>query len=701
MGTVRYRVGADIGGTFTDVALLGSDGSIATAKVSSTPEDYGVAIIDGVMRLVQQRGLDGSDVEGVVHGTTVATNAILQRKGARTALITTEGFRDVLELARLRYSKLYDVNFVKAKPLVPRRLRFVVAERMGPRGEVKKALDEENARAVIERVRAANVEALAICLLHSYANPDHERRLAEIAREILAPHVFVTCSVDVLPELREYERTSTTAINGYLGPVVADYIASLTEELKGIGIAAPLQVMQSNGGILYAEAVLRKPAAIVESGPAAGVIGAAQVAPRSGYPNVISLDMGGTTAKASMVEDGAVVKTSDFEVGAGINLSSKLAMGGGHALKLPVVDVSEIGAGGGSIVAVDRHGRLQVGPESAGAVPGPVCYDIGGDRATLTDALVALGYLNPEYLVGGEMRLNAEKARRALLEQVARPLGRDLLEAVHGVQVVAGATMMRAVKAVSTYRGRDPRDFDLFAFGGSGPVLATEVARQLGMRRVIVPPNPGLFSAFGLLLSNIEHEFVRAYFRRSTDVSGGELEEIYDALEARARAALATDGFEPGQMRIARQADLRYSGQAYELTVPVGRNGTGALDVDDIVEAFGAEHQRTYGHRAEDEPVDLVSVRVIGEAEPIGPRALDPRAAVRVHRQPGAGAGKRTVYFGSGHGSLDAPVVERAELSPAQTAGPLIVEEYDATTVVPPDWRASLDAWGNIVMETG
>ena len=704
MGTVRYRVGADIGGTFTDVALLGSDGSIATAKVSSTPDDYGVAIIDGVTRLVRERGLDASDVEGVVHGTTVATNAILQRRGARTALITTAGFRDVLELARLRYSKLYDVNFVKAKPLVPRRLRFVVGERMGPRGEVKKPLDEDDARGVVERVRRAEVESLAICLLHSYANPDHERRLAEIAREVLPSSVFVTCSVDVLPELREYERTSTTAINGYLGPVVADYIASLCEKLRDIGIGAPLQVMQSNGGILYAEAVLRKPAAIVESGPAAGVIGAAQIAPQSGYPNVISLDMGGTTAKASMVEDGAVVKTSDFEVGAGINLSSKLAMGGGHALKLPVIDVSEIGAGGGSIVAVDRHGRLQVGPQSAGAVPGPVCYDIGGERATLTDALVALGYLNPEYLVGGEMRLNAEKARGALLEQVAAPLGRDLPEAAHGVQVVAGATMMRAVKAVSTYRGRDPRDFDLFAFGGSGPVLATEVARQLGMRRVIVPPNPGLFSAFGLLLSNIEHEFVRTYFRRSTEVGAGELETIYETLEGQARAALASDGFEPAEMTIVRQADLRYSGQAYELTVPVGRNGAGELDVADIVEAFGQEHLRTYGHRAEDEPVDLVSVRVIGGAEPIGPRALDPRAAVRGlagHGETGGRTRTRAVYFGAGQGAIDTPVVGRAELTPAATPGPLIVEEYDATSVVPPDWRASLDPGGNIVIETG
>ena len=701
MGTVRYRVGADIGGTFTDVALLGSDGSIVTAKVPSTPDDYGVAIIDGVMRLVQDRGLDASDVEGVVHGTTVATNAILQRKGARTALITTAGFRDVLELARLRYTRLYDINFVKARPLVPRRLRFVVDERTGPRGEVRKPLDEDDARTVIERIATADVAALSICLLHSYANSAHERRLAEIAREILPPHVFITCSVDVLPELREYERTSTTVINGYLGPLVADYIASLTGKLQGIGIRAPLQVMQSNGGILYADAVLRKPAAIVESGPAAGVIGAAHIAPLSGYPNVISLDMGGTTAKASMVENGAVVKTSDFEVGAGINLSSKLAMGGGHALKLPVIDVSEIGAGGGSIVAVDRHGHLQVGPESAGAVPGPVCYDIDGERATLTDALVALGYLNPDYLIGGEMRLNAEKARQALLEQVARPLGRGLLEAAHGVQIVAGATMMRAVKAVSTYRGRDPREFDLFAFGGSGPVLATEVARQLGMRRVIVPPNPGLFSAFGLLLSNIEHEFVQTFFRRSTAVNGRELEQIYDALEARARAALAADGFDPGQMTITRQADLRYSGQAYELTVPVGRNGAGGLDVADIVEAFGAEHQRTYGHRAADEPVDLVSVRVVGEAEPIGARVLDPGAAVRGHGAPADRAAERTVYFGSAHGSRDTPVIGRAELSAAPTPGPLIVEEYDATSVVPPDWRAALDAWGNIVMGAG
>ena len=364
--------------------------------------------------------------------------------------------------------------------------------------------------------------------------------------------------------------------------------------------------------------------------------------------------MGGTTAKASMVENGAVVKTSDFEVGAGINLSSKLAMGGGHALKLPVIDVSEIGAGGGSIVAVDRHGRLQVGPESAGAVARP---RVLRHRRREGDAD---GYARRARLPeSGLPRGRRDAARRG--EGPTRPCSsrwpdrsaRNLLEAAHGVQVVAGATMMRAVKAVSTYRGRDPRDFDLFAFGGSGPVLATEVARQLGMRRVIVPPNPGLFSAFGLLLSNIEHEFVQTFFRRSTEVGAGELEAICDALEAGAHAALEADGFEPEERTITRQADLRYSGQAYELTVPIGRNGTGAIDVADVVEAFGEEHLRTYGHRAEDEPVDLVSVRVIGEAEPLGPRVLDPGAAVCGHEEPGDRDAERGVYFGRGHGSLD------------------------------------------------
>ena len=700
MNAIRYRVGVDIGGTFTDIVLLASDGSVATKKVSSTPDDYGRAIATGLKALVREYGVEASAIDGVVHGTTVVTNAIIENKGARTALITTAGFRDVLELRRLRIPELYNFFYDKPPPLVPRRLRFEVEERMGPLGDVKRPLDENSVEAVIERIRAADIEALAICLIHSYANPAHERRIAEMARSALPPGVFITCSADVLPELREYERTSTTVINAYVGPLVANYLSSLLDKLKAIDIGAPVQIMQSSGGIMRTGAVIKKPASIVESGPAAGVIGAARSAALAGYPNVITLDMGGTTAKASMVEGGRVAKTSEYEVGAGINLSSQLVKGRGHALKLAVIDVAEIGAGGGSIVQVDTDGRLQVGPRSAGASPGPVCYDLGGEQPTLADALVVLGYINPEYLVGGEMRLNVEKSRQAMRERVADPLGANLLEVAYGAYVVAGVTMMRAVKAVSTYRGRDPRDFALFAFGGGGPVLATEVAKQLRMSRVVVPPSPGLFSAFGLLFSNTEHEYVRTLFRRTGDVSAREVEDVFGTLEEQARSALADDGYVAEQMTIMRQADLRYSGQAYELTIAVG---SGVFEeVADLVETFGAEHLRTYGHRADDEPVDLVNLRVIGRAEPPGPRTIDPAAAVAGHgRGPAGGPVVRKAYFGAADGVIETPVIARKDLSGGPLEGPLVIEEYDATTVVPPGWTATLDAWGNIVMTYG
>jgi N-methylhydantoinase A len=692
---IRYRAGADIGGTFTDIVLLGSDGSIATKKISSTPDDYGRAIMVGLQQLMQENAVDPAAVEAVVHGTTVVTNAIIEKKGARTALVTTAGFRDVLELRRIRIPELYNFFYDKVPPLVPRRLRFEVDERMGPHGEVKNPLDETDAAAVVERIKAQGIEALAICLLHSYANPAHERRIAEIARATLPVGVFITCSSDVLPELREYERTSTTVINAYVGPVVANYLNSLLDKLAAIGIRAPLQVMQSNGGIMRTGAAIAKPASIVESGPAAGVIGAARSAQLSGYPNLVTLDMGGTTAKASIVENGQVSKTSEYEVGAGINLSSQLVKGGGHALKLSVVDVSEIGAGGGSIVSVDKDGRLLVGPRSAGAVPGPVCYDIGGEEPTLTDALVILGYINPDYLVGGEMRLNTAKSRRVMQARVADALDKDLLEAAHGVQVVAGATMMRAVKAVSTYRGRDPRDFTLFAFGGSGPVLAAEVARQLQMTRIIVPPSPGLFSAFGLLFSKVEHEYVQTLFRRTDQVDEGAMERIFRNLEEQARSALTADGFRPEQMSVIRQADLRYSGQAYELTVPVATPS----GIATMVEGFGEEHLRTYGHRADDEPVDLVNLRVVGWADPPGPRDIDPAALIGGHGDATPDRWRqRKAYFGAAHGIIDTLVVARGDLLEGAAAGPLIVEEYDATTVVPPDWEALLDGRGNIIM---
>jgi N-methylhydantoinase A len=696
----RYRVGVDVGGTFTDIVLLGADGSIHTKKVSSTTDDYGRAIVAGLAELFDELEIAPDAVAAVVHGTTVATNAILEGRGARTALLTTAGFRDVLEFRRIRVPVLYNLLYEKPPPLVPRRLRFEVAERIGPRGEIRRPLDPDTVASAIERIRAANVQAVAITLLHSYANPAHELAVKQMVRERL-PDLYVTSSVDILPEIREYERTSTTVINAYIGPIVRHYLRSLLARLRGIGVTAPLLIMQSNGGVMTAESAIEKPAHIVESGPAAGVIASARTARLAGYPNAITLDMGGTTAKASMIQAGQISQTSEYEVGGGINLSSQLVRGGGYALKLPLIDISEIGAGGGSIVAIDKAGAPQIGPRSAGAVPGPICYDLGGDEPTITDANVILGYINPQSLAGGRVRLNAEKAGRLFDEKIARRIGLPLLEAAHGVYTIVSATMMRAVKAVSTYRGRDPREFLLLAFGGSGPICAAELARALEMERVLIPPAPGLFSAFGLLCSHNEHQLTRTYFRRSDAVDLAELNGAFAQIEAQALAALRQEGHRPDQVTLRRYADLRYAGQAYELTVPVAGGELTAADLAGLREAFGQEHLRTYGHRASDEAVDLVSLRVTAQAPSSGAADYDPIAASQTRPGTRPDGTARPAYFGPRHGLIQTPILARTDLTGAPRPGPLIVEEYDATCVVPPGCRAALDRWGNVVIEVG
>ena len=406
-----YRIGVDIGGTFTDVVLLGSDGTLRTKKVLSTPDDYARGVVEGILELLQETGVAPASVTKVVHATTVASNAVLEGKGSSCCLLTTAGFRDVLEMRRLRIPVMYELQYEKPPPLVPRRLRYEIPERTGPRGEEWAELDEQAVRDAAERARAEGVTSVAISFLHAYANPAHERRAAEIVREVVGDDVYITCSSEILAEIREYERTSTAVVNAYVGPVVQRYIRSLESSLAEAGISAPLQIMQSSGGLMSAEAAIRKPAHLVESGPAAGVVACAFLARAAGIPNVISLDMGGTTAKAAILEDGLPVKTSEYEVGAGINLSSRLIKGGGYAIRLPFIDLSEIGAGGGSLVSVDEFGMLHVGPESAGADPGPACYGLGGDEPTLTDALVVLGYLNPEYLTGGDGRDRCRRGR--------------------------------------------------------------------------------------------------------------------------------------------------------------------------------------------------------------------------------------------------------------------------------------------------
>ncbi len=686
---VGYRVGVDVGGTFTDVVLLGDDGRMVARKVSSTPEDYSRGIAAGVAAALADCGATPDDVASVVHATTVATNTILEQKGARTGLITTRGFRDVLEMRRLRIPVMYDLQYEKPPPLVPRRLRREVDERLGPDGSVRRALDPASLEAAIAGLRREGVESAAVSLLHAYANPVHERQVAERLREAFPNGLYVTCSSDILPEIREYERTSTAVVNAYIGPVVQRYMDTLLGRLRDLGIDCPVHIMQSGGGVMSVESARRKPACMVESGPAAGVMACARLARGTGLDNLISFDMGGTTAKAAMVEGGRAAKTTEFEVGGGINLSSKLIKGGGYPVKLPFVDVSEIGAGGGSICRVDGVGHTSVGPQSAGAVPGPVCYDLGGVDPTLTDALVAIGYLNPDYLVGGSLPLKTAKALTVLEDRVAAPLGRPLAEAAHGVISLACATMTRAVKAVTTYRGRDPRDFVLAAFGGNGPVLGVEIARALQIRRVLVPPVPGVFSALGLLYSDAEQEFIQTVMIRADVAEPDLVAAAFDSLEAEARAAMVADGFPAEAVTVERLADLRYAGQAYELTVPVA---AGTPDLAAMAQAFDREHERTYGHPSEGDPVDLVNVKILAR---VAVHAADPNRRL-LPPPPATRGAPRDVYFGPADGTRETAVMARTDLTADWSEGPVIVEEYDATCVVPPGCRARLDAFGNI-----
>lgn len=700
----RYRLGIDIGGTFTDVALVGDDGVVVVAKVPSTPDDYSRGVLDGVAAALARAGRAASDAREIVHGTTVATNALLQRRGPRTGLLTTAGFRDLLEIRRMRMPRLYDLSWEKPPPLVERALRLEVDERLDHTGAVIRPLDEAGAAAAIDALVAQGAQSVAVCLLHSYANPAHEARLGELLRQ-RAPHVHASLSHEVLPRIQEYERTSTTVIDAYVGPVVGRYLEEMEAGLAALGLAAPLLVMQSNGGSMSAGTARRRAAHLVESGPAAGAIAAAALGLQTGQRRLLALDMGGTTAKAAFVQDGVVPLTAEAEIGAGVTVSNRLNRGGGYVLALPSVDLVEVGAGGGSLLWVDAGGALSVGPQSAGAAPGPACYGAGSTDPTLTDANVVLGYLNPHWLVGGALRLDASAARRAV-GNVATVLGLGTEAAAHGAFRVAVASMVRAVRAVSAERGHDPREAALVAFGGNGPLHAAAVAQELGIPRVLVPPSPGLFSAFGLLAAEVAHHFRRTHLRLLDQLDLSALRAVAVEMEALALATLAGEGYRRQRVDLLWSADLRYLGQSYELTVPFPNppSAKGAPDLAALEGAFGRAHLAAYGHRAEGEPVELVDLRLVARGRSAQPHGL-PGAPSEPGGQAGAApATRRAAYFGSRIGWQETPVLTRAGLAGAPSVGPpsvgpLIVEEYDATTLVLPGWSAAVDRHGAIVLE--
>jgi N-methylhydantoinase A len=692
--TLALRVAFDIGGTFTDVVVAGANGRLFTYKILTLPDSVGADVGRCVADALGRE--PSSHVASLVHGTTIASNAVLEGKGAVTGLITTKGFRDELEIRRLGRPGVYDVFWERTPPLIPRRRRLEVSERMTVSGEVDTPLDVNEVREALHTLRAQGVEAIAVSFLHSYVNPTHERQATALVRELL-PGVMVCASSEVLPEIREYERTSTTALNAYLMPVVNRYLDQLEGQLRQYHPS--LLIMQSNGGVMTTEHARRRPVHMIESGPAAGVLAAASLAREIGLSQAVAFDMGGTTVKACLIENGQPVETAEGEVGAGINLASRLSKGAGYALRVPAYDIAEVGAGGGSLAWVDEGGALRVGPRSAGAVPGPACYGRGGTAPTITDANVTLGYMNPEKIAGGTVPIDAAAARAAIDRDLCTRLGLTVQNAAHGVHQVANATMMRAIRAVTTERGRDPREFSLIAFGGAGPIHAAELAASLGIGRVYIPLFPGLFSALGLLLADLRYDYVQSVPGRLDSVDLVSLLREFDALAARVREEVFREEISPAGVQLERFIDLRYARQSSELTlqVPESVSATELLQV--LAESFHSEHERTYGYRRENDPIAIVSLRLkaTAPARSVGFRELGESFARTADGAENPEITRRA-YFGPRFGERESRILRRSDLVGRTLAGPLIVEEFDTTVVVPPGWQAEVDGYGNIVL---
>ena len=699
-GLSRYRVGVDIGGTFTDLILVDPDGRITARKVPSTPGNYSQAVLGGLDQVLSGRmeGVPGYEaLLEVVHGTTVATNAILESRGARTALITTRGFRDVLELRRLRVPQLYNLQWEKPAPLVPRYLRFEVDERVTHDGEILTPLDPAQVRQLLPQLRDEGVESIAVCLLNAYANPHHEREIGAVLADLL-PTVPVSLSTEIIREIGEFERTSTTVTNAYVKPVVARYLGALEQELTRRGFGGRLLVMQSNGAVMTVEAARERPCYLIESGPAAGAIAGRTLAQNLDCDRVITLDMGGTTAKASMVERGDIAFVDEYEIGGGFTVGSRLMKGDGYLLRIPAIDLAEISAGGGSIAWIDSGGALQVGPRSAGAEPGPACYDLGNDEPTITDANLVLGYINPDYFAGGALRLNEQRAWVAI-EHLGNELAMDPLETAYAVHVLGNARMARAIRAVSTERGRDVREFTLIACGGSGPIHAAGVARSLGIGKIVIPPYPGLFSALGLIFAEAGHQFVRTYKVRLDALEVSALVATIEEMKHSARDELAELDYPVEQLEYSVDADLRYVGQFFRVRVPVQVELSGEFDHVGrrIAAAFEAEHERRYGHRVEGEPIEMVSLQLTAR-EPNGSVSHSFAGADEVRERSGSGEDTRQALFSHKTGMTETAITSRLDLT-QPGHGPLLIEEFDTTIVVPPGAEARLDLQGNIILE--
>ncbi len=689
----RLRIGVDVGGTFTDFVLVDEERDlIYTGKRLTTPDDPSVAIIEGVERLQRESETAAAAVHSLVHGTTLVTNTIIERTGAKVGLITTKGVRDTLEMGReIRYD-LYDL-FLEAPPtLVPRHLRREVAERVSPDGEVLAVFDADGFRTVArELIEDEKVDAVAVCFMHAYRNPDHERQAKAILSEEFSD-VPVTISSEVAPEIREFERTSTACANAYVQPLMQNYLDRLDRNLRELGHSGTLYVMLSGGGITTVRSAQDFPIRLIESGPAAGAMAASYYSGLTGSENLISFDMGGTTAKMCLIDGGRPDRKHDFEAGR----VRRFHKGSGLPLKVSVVDMIEIGAGGGSLANVDQMGLLKVGPRSAGSKPGPVCYGLGGVDPAVTDADLFLGYLNPDYFLGGEMQLDMDTVERAIAERVAKPLGLTTLEGAVGIHNIVNENMAAATRMHLAEKGRDPRRYEMIAFGGAGPVHAYGLARLLKLKRLIVPLGAGVTSALGFLVAAPAIDYVRSYVSRLEQIDWAHLNGLFAEMEDEARSLLVETGARPEDITMTRTSEMRHVGQGFEISVPVPNGDLGEGSVSAMRDAFFDVYRQLFERTVEEMPIEAMSWRLAASA-PV------PNIALNFGGQPiGTGEplkGQRDVYFPE-TGFAPCDVYDRYALSPGDTfEGPAVVEERESTTVVGPGAKVTVDESLNLLCD--
>lgn len=681
---MSWRIGVDSGGTFTDVCLFDdSSGKVEVWKVSSTPEDPSQGIAQGVEEGVGRIGAAAAEIGYFGHGTTVGTNALIQHRGVRTGLITTEGFGDLLEIGRQKRPDLYDLQVDKSPVLVARDLRLEVPERIRHDGTVETVLDEQALREAVRALRDAGVESVAVCFLYGFVRTEHEATARRIVAEEF-PEAFACASHEVAPEFREYERMSTAVVNAYLGPVMQGYIRRLAQRLSELGVKAAPHLTQSNGGVIGFEQAARLPVRTVLSGPSTGVVAAQAVGRMAGIDNLITFDMGGTSTDVALLAGGVCRLASEAVVH-------------GYPIKAPMLDIHTVGAGGGSIAYVDSGGLLKVGPRSAGASPGPVCYDRGNDEPTVTDANVVLQTLNPTHLLAGRMPVRQDLAKQAIA-RIAERLGMDMMTTAQGIVSVVTANMARAIRVISVQRGHDPRDYALVAFGGAGPLHAARLAKELDIGRIVVPRNPGILCALGLLLTDLRADFATTRLQTLANAAREDMERVFADLSRQAEAWFAEEGIGPDAQRLTRTVDMRYAGQNYELPVPLPDGEISALTLDRLAEGFADIHKRMYGFVAEGEPVQLVTFRL----EAAG---VVRKAAFQPHKERGPDAsaaivGRREVWLPEAGGFVACPVYDREKLEAGNRVdGPAIIEQMDTTTVILPGMAARVESYLNLIVE--